>query len=388
MLSEASYHNMTVGRIPSVEGGIQPTIVDAKGDLIAAVAADSLNRLAVGSNDQVLVADSAASTGLAWKSYGAQFVAGKNKIINGDFGVWQRGTSISVAAGGNVFTADRWQALITGTTCTASQQTFTPGTAPVSGYEGQFFHRIATGASTTYYELQQRIEDVRTFAGQTVTFSFWAKATNAHTATVYINQYFGVSGSPNVGTAGQNISLTTSWQRFTLNFTLGSMSGKTIGASSYINPFIYYASGTVANTSIDIWGVQLEAGSVATPFTTATGTIQGELAACQRYYYLHASGGDISIGLGTNTTASELHTHVQFPVTMRTTPTVDQATGTNYFRFFRAGASDDFNSFTISRANTTNCLLYNATEISGTSGQAGIVHTQNASAKLAFQAEL
>jgi hypothetical protein len=59
---------MTIGRIPSVEGGIQPTIVDAKGDLIAATAADTVNRLAVGSNDQVLVADSSASTGLAWKS--------------------------------------------------------------------------------------------------------------------------------------------------------------------------------------------------------------------------------------------------------------------------------------------------------------------------------
>jgi len=64
--SEASYHNMTVGRLPSIDGGIQPTIVDAKGDLIAAVAADTPARLAVGTNGQVLTADSTASTGLAW----------------------------------------------------------------------------------------------------------------------------------------------------------------------------------------------------------------------------------------------------------------------------------------------------------------------------------
>ena len=55
--SEASYHNMTIGRIPSVEGGIQPTIVDAKGDIIAATAADTVARLAVGANDTVLTAD-------------------------------------------------------------------------------------------------------------------------------------------------------------------------------------------------------------------------------------------------------------------------------------------------------------------------------------------
>ena len=57
---------MTVGRIPSVEGGIQPTIVDAKGDLIAATGNDSPNRLAVGANDTVLTADSTAATGLKW----------------------------------------------------------------------------------------------------------------------------------------------------------------------------------------------------------------------------------------------------------------------------------------------------------------------------------
>jgi hypothetical protein len=60
------FPNMTVGRIPSIEGGIQPTIVDAKGDLIAATAADTPARLAVGANDTVLTADSAEATGLKW----------------------------------------------------------------------------------------------------------------------------------------------------------------------------------------------------------------------------------------------------------------------------------------------------------------------------------
>jgi hypothetical protein len=57
---------MTIGRIPSVEGGIQPTIVDAKGDLIAATAADTVARLAVGANNTVLTADSSTATGLKW----------------------------------------------------------------------------------------------------------------------------------------------------------------------------------------------------------------------------------------------------------------------------------------------------------------------------------
>ena len=59
---------MTVGRIPSVEGGIQPTLLTAKGDLISATAASTVARLPVGSDAQILVADSTASTGLAWGS--------------------------------------------------------------------------------------------------------------------------------------------------------------------------------------------------------------------------------------------------------------------------------------------------------------------------------
>jgi len=61
---------MTTGRIPSIEGGIQPTIVDAKGDIIAATAADTPARLAVGANDTVLTADSSTATGLKWAAAG------------------------------------------------------------------------------------------------------------------------------------------------------------------------------------------------------------------------------------------------------------------------------------------------------------------------------
>jgi hypothetical protein len=79
------------------------------------------------------------------------FLAGKNKIINGDFGIWQRGASFTLTTNVTTYTADRFMVLSThssGST-TVTQQTFTPGTAPVAGYEGQYYFRITNSAATT-----------------------------------------------------------------------------------------------------------------------------------------------------------------------------------------------------------------------------------------------
>jgi hypothetical protein len=260
------------------------TAIDAKGDLVAGTAADTFARVAVGTNGQVLTADSTAATGLAWASPSGgsnTYYAGKNKIINGDFGIWQRGTSINTGNSDYYYGPDRWAAYFYGSnTTTMSQQTFTPGAAPVAGYEAQYFARfVSTNTGTAF---RQSIEDVRTFAGQTVTVSFWAKAASAITMTSSYAQFFGSGGSSPVDITGSSHSITTSWARYSGTVTLPSISGKTIGTSSALR-LIFFAA--VTSTNIDIWGVQLEAGSTATDFVTASGnSYQGELAMCQRYY--------------------------------------------------------------------------------------------------------
>jgi hypothetical protein len=210
------------------------------------------------------------------------FVAGKNKIINGDFGIWQRGTSFTTA----VYTADRWFLSWSGTTTISlTRQPFTAGSAPVSGYESQYFARFARTAGSADDYFLQRIEDARTFANQTVTFSFWAKASaNTTISQVYCAQSMGSGGSGGGGAGNfSGISITTSWARYSTTFVMPSIAGGTVGTNSFIEAVFKFGS-AMGNVTVDLWGIQLEAGSVATPFTTASGSIGGELALCQRYY--------------------------------------------------------------------------------------------------------
>ncbi len=338
------------------------------------------------------------------KNYGATLpngAAGRNKIMNGDFGVNQR--TFSSTTTNSAFGHDRWKLGYSGGTVTYSTQTFTPGAAPVSGYESANYARLVSASQSAvgdFASWQQPIEDVRTFAGQTVTLSFWAKAsTGTPKLATCLEQIFGSGGSSAVQTPAGQVTISSSWARYSVTVTVPSIAGKTIGSSSYVGLYIFTSAGSnftaytgttlgVQNVTVDIWGVQLEAGSVATPFSRAAGTLQGELAACQLYYYQHIKGSGQAIGSGWNYTTTDMRTYVKFPVTMRTAPTLVVASGTNYYTFERAGAGDDFNSFSALRSTTNGITLNNSSEISGVAGQTGELFSSNSSSSIAFSSEL
>jgi hypothetical protein len=249
----------------------------------------------------------------------------RNKIINGNFDIWQRGTSTSTGG----FLADRWRTVNSGSTFTSSRQSFTLGQTDVSN-EPTYYHRTvvtSSAGSGNYCLLWQPIESVRTLAGQTATLSFWAKADASKNIAVEFFQNFGSGGSPSSSVFGISVttcSLTTSWQKFTINVSFPSISGKTLGSNNddYITLVLWFDAGTNFNSrtnslgqqsgTFDIAQVQLEAGSVATPFEVRPPGV--ELALCQRYY-------------GTVTTqvtavASNPAKGVYFKVSMRAIPTV------------------------------------------------------------------
>jgi hypothetical protein len=242
----------------------------------------------------------------------APYAAGKNKIINGDFNIWQRGATSTTNGAWNYF-ADRFQSYNYGGTFSPSRQTFTPGSAPVAGYEAQYFLRI--NSSLTGSTVAQPIEDVRTLAGQTATISLWAKSDTSNALKISMFQVFGSGGSAGVTVLNNAAmaTLTTSWVRYSYTVSIPSISGKTVGTSS--NLFLQFTGDT--SKDLDVWGVQVEAGSTATAFQTATGTLQGELAACQRYYF-RASVGSIGNVIATSTTAFE--GNLPLPVAMRIKP--------------------------------------------------------------------
>lgn len=309
---------------------VVPTALTTKGDTFVATGNAAYTRLAAGNNGESLFADSSTSTGLRWQG---DFNTGKNKILNGDFSIWQRGTTFSNPGG--VYTADRWDLSYdgSGTTRSISRQAFAPGTSPSSTYQSKYFYRYSRSGGTggtVDYPLRQRIEDVRTLSGQTVTVSFWAKADAARTFGLDFFQIFGTGGSGSVYVGVGSYAVTTSWQRFTTTVVMPNVVGKTINDIDSALLISYFCVSSNATWTLDLWGIQLEAGSVATEFTINTGNPQAELAACQRYYAKSydvetAPGTDTNIGLIYSgftmaTTAGYLSYQVNFPVKMRNAP--------------------------------------------------------------------
>ena len=305
---------------------IQNTIVDAKGDLIAASAADTPARLAVGNNGETLVADSSTSTGLRYQAPKTQ-----NALYNSGFDIAQRGTSFT-ALDGAAYTLDRWVwwATTGGQSNYTSQQSVgnlsvTPNQA--IRYCGRFGRTSGT-TNTGNRVLFQTLEtsDSLRFAGQTVTFSYYARAganysptsgalnANIVSGTGTDQVYYSFTGTENVATATAN--LTTSWQRFSITGTVAT------NATELAVAFNCSPTGTAgAADYFEITGLQLEVGSVATPFNRMSGTIQGELAACQRYYF--RQGGDSAyqyFGIGNAVSSTETRFAVQPPVQLRVAP--------------------------------------------------------------------
>lgn len=323
-------------------------------------------------------------------------ITSPNYAINGAMDIWQRGTSFSNPTN-NTYTADRWQVGHdgTGATRTVSQQAFTPGSAPAAAIEGAYFLRYAVtaaGTGNTYQNFNTVIEDIRTLAGQVATFSFWAKADAPRAVEVILrrewNNYAGADQN-SLGT----VTLTTSWARYSLTYTVPATTGLTIGINSS-HKVIFRPPAATALT-VDFWGVQVEAGAAATDFRRNAPSIQAELAACQRYYWRkYAEGTSGALVLGTSYSSSGVVYYVNYPVTMRVAPTAFEWTGTasNYRNGAISGGQTVPTSLLMQGSNytTTTTAQVETTGASGMATNIGYILQGNTTgaAYLGFSAEL
>lgn len=238
-------------------------------------------------------------------------IAGKNVVINGGMDIWQRGTSITTSG---AYTTDRW-AEVSGNSIVYTRSTDVP-----SGLGFTYsVSRAGTGSN-----MNQRIESLQAapLAGQTATLSFYYKSTvgsdSLNVQMWYANTADNFGSLTQIGSTQTVSTPSSSWTRFTYTIAIPS------GGANGIGIYIYRGSGATSTTLIT--GVQLELGSVATPFSRAGGSIQGELAACQRYYARIVSGASYgAVGSGVWYSSTGASYYIKLPTTMRVSPTVSRS---------------------------------------------------------------
>ncbi|MCB1381138.1 MAG: hypothetical protein KDK89_22625, partial [Alphaproteobacteria bacterium] len=251
------------------------------------------------------------------------------------FQIWQRGTSQTAVLYGSV---DRWNLWYGGgETASLSRQTFTAGTV-LGKNNPKYYMRfgvVGTANANGLAIAAQRIEDVRSYAGQTITVLGWARrASGSGSVSVEMEQIFGTGGSPSSGVneiGSTKVALTTDFEPFAVQIAVPSITGKTIGMTTpgYINLMFWGSGGSDYDSrtdslgnqtiEIDLWGVHIRLGEHTTDACDEyfAPSEAAELADCRWYYRTNEERSGAM---------NESNTYATFGVPerfgMRTTPTV------------------------------------------------------------------
>ena len=347
----------------------------------------------------------------------------KNIIINGAMQVAQRATSATdKGATDGYFTLDRFKTA-NGTT---SAGRYTMSQSSVTDLEG-FSNALKIDCTTADTSidagealiLQQNIEGFNaqqlkatSTSTRAMTLSFYAKSNASRAIATELRFSNGTNRQ-----ASKLHTIGTSWARYTftvpaassmqidndnsnemqINFWLhggSTFTGGTLSATFEASNNANRAAGigsifASTDNTLEITGIQLEVGEQATPFEHRS--YGEELALCQRYFYNHVSNSTGAIvANGDFWSASQTTGLINFPVTMRTTPSmITENGGTNYYSIYSASVE-----YTASNAWTlflpqVNCAnIYITPNSNGTAGNATRIRTNNASAFISFDSEL
>ena len=277
----------------------------------------------------------------------------RNLIINGAMQVFQRGDSADTLSNGD-YTADRFRAGVSGTDGNLDYDKVTSGN-PVGFANSLKFSMDASESSldagdNVHIQYRAEGQDCQGFkkgtsSAEKMTVSFWAKSSVASTYTLEIED------GDNSRVIGKSYTIDTAdtWQHFTLTFdgdTTGTLNndngtgfqfhwwldaGSTYTSGTFntawqatvANERVYDTTGWLESTSPEFYltGVQVEVGTVATPFEHRS--YGEELASCQRYYWKYEPQfflmGRFSASSGNP------YGELFYPVTMRANPSLTQS---------------------------------------------------------------
>ena len=253
-----------------------------------------------------------------------------------------------------------------------------------------------------------------TSSANTMTLSFWVYSNKTGTYCVQLMQPDGTKYQLHEYT----VSSSNTWEKKTITI-VGNTSDAinddntqgmrilwhlTCGSSDHVAASSTWTSGDsfhATSNQVNLWdngsnhwyltGCQLEIGTTATEFEHRG--YGEELSLCQRYYYMHADGSQSTgqyepVGTGCWYSGSEFYTAIQHPTSMRTTPSLDQTSVTNYYYLNNAGAGGGFSDFSSMWKVSANMSYLQKTGSSGTQGAASMIYVSTTSSKLGFSAEL
>jgi hypothetical protein len=342
----------------------------------------------------------------------------KNIIINGDMSVAQRATSTASITSSGYHTIDRYRSALSSIgTWTQSQSTDVPtGQGFAKSLKMDCTTADASPSASDSLQIQHRIEGQNlqylkkgTSSAESLTASFWVRSNKTGT---YIVELRDIDNNRTISQS-YTISAADTWEKKTLTFA-GDTSGAfdndnsdSLHLSFWLGGGTTYTSGTLqtswgtkvdanravgqvnlADSTSNEWyvtGVQLEAGTAASDFEFLPFDVN--LQRCQRYCFVKSNGAG-ALGIATYYTSSSMRASISFPTTMRAAPTLNVTEVSNGYQMNRNSGSDKVDDFTINQANLTEAQIINASDASGTAGQAGTLHADLSTCFLAFISEL
>jgi hypothetical protein len=343
----------------------------------------------------------------------------RNRIINGNFDIAQRGTSFAAIANA-AYSLDRWTWGQAGAmVCTVTQSTDVPNNTFQSSYKVDVTTVDSSIAAGDYAFISQKIEgyNVRDLIGTTFTVSFWVKSpkTGVHCVS------FSNSGQNRSYIKEYTIAVVNTWEYKTVTVTGGLITAGTWNWTNGEGLEVGFslATGSTYQTTSDAWqtgdflgtanqvnvmdntandfyitGVQLEPGPVATPFERR---IYGqELAMCQRYAYAAEADGAVNsfmvLGIGRWYGGADAQIVIQHPVPMRSAPSLESNTAVGTFAINTEGTfvTAALTGISLNEAGiNVSTISANYSAGGRTTGQATTLYCNNTSlARLVFSAEL